>query len=68
MAGTIEMFEGVDKPETAEELPPPHAVIRLREITISNFFIKNIRLCLLLVGATHNCYKNSCKIGHRIVW
>ena len=46
------MFEGVDKPETAEELPPPHAVIKLREITISNFFIKNIQLCLLLLGAT----------------
>ena len=34
------MFEGVDKPETAEELLPPHAVIKLREIIISNFFIK----------------------------
>jgi hypothetical protein len=40
LAGTIEMFEGVDKPETAEELLPPHAVIKLREIIISNFFIK----------------------------
>ena len=33
------MFEGVDKPVTAEELPPPQAVIKLREIIIKNFFI-----------------------------
>ena len=34
------MFEGVDKPETAEELDPPHAVKKLRETIMSNFFIK----------------------------
>ena len=60
------MFPGTFKPCTPEELLPPHAVIKLREIIISNFFIKNIRLCLLL-GATHNYHKNSCKIDHRIV-
>ena len=35
------MFPGTFKPWTPdEELPPPHAVIKLREIIISNFFIK----------------------------
>ena len=39
MAGTIEMFEGVDKPWTLEEVVPPQALIKLREMTIKNFFI-----------------------------
>ena len=29
------MFEGVDKPETERSLPPPQALIKLREIIIS---------------------------------
>ena len=33
------MFEGVDKPETERSLPPPQALIKLREIIIKNFFI-----------------------------
>ena len=33
------MFEGVDKPETERSLPPPQALIKLREIIIRNFFI-----------------------------
>ena len=39
MAGTIEIFEGVDKPETEETVLPPQALIKLREIIIKNFFI-----------------------------
>ena len=39
MAGTIEIFEGVDKPETEATLLPPQALIKLREIIIKNFFI-----------------------------
>ena len=39
MAGTIEMFEGVDKPWTLEEVAPPQALIKLREMIIKNFFI-----------------------------
>ena len=35
------MFEGVESPVMPEELPlPPHAVIKLRETIMSNFFIK----------------------------
>ena len=33
------MFEGVDKPETAGLVPPPQALIKLREIIINSFFI-----------------------------
>ena len=33
------MFEGVDKPETERSLPPPQALIKLREIIINSFFI-----------------------------
>ena len=33
------MFEGVDKPETAGPVPPPQALIKLREIIINSFFI-----------------------------
>jgi len=39
LAGTIEIFEGVDKPETEEPVLPPQALIKLREIIIKNFFI-----------------------------
>ena len=39
MAGTIEIFEGVDKPGTEETVLPPQALIKLREIIIKNFFI-----------------------------
>ena len=33
------MFEGVERPVTPEELLPPQALIKLREIIIKNFFI-----------------------------
>ena len=40
------MFEGVESPVMPEELPlPPHAVIKLREAIINNFFI-NISDCI----------------------
>tara|TARA_X000000368_G_C22409379_1_gene441169 strand:- start:198 stop:344 length:147 start_codon:yes stop_codon:yes gene_type:complete len=39
LAGTIEIFEGVERPVTPEELPPPQALIKLREMIIKNFFI-----------------------------
>ena len=34
------MFPGTFKPWTPEELDPPHAVKKLRETIMSNFFIK----------------------------
>ena len=39
MAGTIEMFEGVESPLIPEEEDPPQALIKMREIIIKNFFI-----------------------------
>jgi len=38
------MAAGVDKPEILAVLVPPQALIKLKEITISNFFI-NISNC-----------------------
>jgi len=33
------MLEGVERPVTPEELLPPQALMKLREIIIKNFFI-----------------------------
>ena len=33
------MFEGVERPVKPEELLPPQALIKLREMIIKNFFI-----------------------------
>ena len=48
MAGTIEMFEGVESPLIPEEEDPPQALIKMREIIIKNFFI-DLSNCVILI-------------------
>ena len=57
MAGTIEMFEGVDKPWTLEEVVPPQALTKLREMIIKNFFIDISDYVVLIKSNNMRLYK-----------
>ena len=57
MAGTIEIFEGVESPCMLEEVVPPQAQIKLREIIIKNFFIDISEYVVLIKSNNMRLYK-----------
>ena len=57
MAGTIEMFEGVESPLIPEEEDPPQALIKMREIIIKNFFIDLSDYVVLIKSNNMKLYK-----------